>query len=1773
MQVNGIGISIDSTPLEDFLAGSVNGLESGSYEQNINGDGKLSLTWRSNGGGGLSAGTTVTVQPGDGLSLNYYLMDNYAPTANGDGTYTWSPTFVSEDNKLRGVVIYKEVEVQVGGWMGGSQQQQKTVRIYTWPYTGSPATLVSNLNQFMPDGKQIRLGAEYTSGDPASRGVSVSFDQDNIVSACEKIADALGTNCTIEDGDICIGTHSAIATGERYDRFVVLGGTRNMAKMALDGNDTYAAVTLRLQLDETKYPNSIMPAEDANETGAGKMTKFLIFDDIYPKMELTVGSVRERKCYLFDEDGKPLYTNVNGERVPRTYIKFYISLNLGSNPFAFDKNTVIQGRTLGIVFQSGLLAGREFDLAYYDDEGGQATIAPEKGDDDVPDLDHNPYGEWQPMSGEYRICLVADGDTLLPNATLRPVAGDKVTLVGVALDMQYYTKAQEELEKAAQYYVGLYTSQNPTSIEFNSERSVPDFLLEASAAPSPGRRYAPRRSGGTGSGLGDNYQDYIVTSVTTDIITKAQQIHYGTFEPKGLLAGVANLLETASLSGGGATVGGSGDDFIRHTGAMSLDQFQTLYNIVGHLGMRTVNTRIDSNAELLNTLQQTFGEVKDQADRKFDIWFGYYTPEPQQGSEQPANFPASEWDTEDERESHLQDVFYDTSRPAGSTGGRMWRWVRVLNSISPGGELDDGTGTIHRSGSEPTAGSGTLVSRYDYFWEEISDGDTLASLEMLADLSADGILTPSEKLAVRREWNAVASECARLLSDAATYGVSSVAYATALYQLWWYLNDPASADTTSYQYSNMHQITESYRLLCLGGSANITDARNLLTAYKTNNTEAATAIDGILANVDSNLPAAVSGLLGYMQGVVDDDPEMINTTGNSTIDGNTYKQRWSAYRSAQSALLAALSDAALGQLDQMADDDVLTDIEKLSVIREYERIAEETAELTEQATAAGLAIVSNLVWTGYVSAYSALYNYLNDPTTNGSALSSDLKQQQNPAMLYNGETTDISGSTFTGLFASYYTAAAALRTAIRSTGNRVFVGNSLPAPPYKVGDLWVNTSNNKYVLMICINGRNAGDTGAASDWAEHTVYKDPRNLLAALADMAFTQLDNTSHSSVTVTLSAQGNSTSPSIIGAANTLEVLRAMIGDVSFTISWGDGAPSGTFATWSLYCKRVTFQIPGSQETLTGGCQIMMYNGTGWEVIQQSTSSLLNNLGDKINAVVFGSSAAATEAAGLTVEQRFAKMFATAQVWDANANNGQGGYVNLASAVFGLDIDYERDSNGNILYFDSNGNSTTSNTPGYSPRYVSSAKLSADKIEFSGKTITIGASDSLKFVGGIIDFTGSTIKLSADKFIFKVGNNEVRVFTEANGAIKLSANYVDFNVQGFSLSAEKIDFAGKTINLSAANSIGLNASQINFAGQTITMTGNDVLEFTGGSITFNSGTTLNFNAAEINLNADKINWKNSGSQGGFGGDVIPGASTDPNDPNYDANYNPATDSKFYVDTYGNVTMNNLTAINGTFSGTVTANSGYIGGTNGWTIVPQKLYSGTIGNNGSMYLATVDLTQAVSINGDDYTNIRFAIGSSFFVLSNGTLIANDLQARNGQFLDKFTSVDERIEITQSRTINGNVWSGLAVMDERMEGATVGAGGDLATVGGICNASGYSFGRIYLTKCAYKGAYDYSTQIKMSAEDGSITAPIIEARSKVVLPVKTGNFTLPSNSVVGEAYLLGGEGNTNISIMKGNNTVYNQDGDENTNTTINITTQSYIIVCVGTNKWRLFKCV
>lgn len=1160
----------------DFISGETV-IESGQMVESINGDGSLTLSWKSAKSGVIAAGTTL----GD-----YVMLETYAPTGSGDGIYQWSPKFTDMSSILGKTLFFKTVETTDGG----------KLTLYTFSFTGPASTLITDLQEFLG---ALGGGWSVEASDAVRNSeqlITVSFDGDTVKSAVTKIADACGVNAYYVKCKICIGMSSAYAAESYYNRFVVLGGTRNMAKKTAKGG--YAAITQRLTIDDN---GSII------SKGRGPaMTKLLVFDDIYPKMELVITSVRARLCYLLDETGNKIPDGKDGYK---QYAKWYVRLGIANaegdiEAYGFDAKLIIKGKPLGILFQSGPLTGREFELSYFE----KSTTEKEK--DDVSE------SGFAVQAGEYRIIMQADGDTLLPSLPtdvtegeggLCPAEGQKVTLTNVALDEVYVKKAKEELRQRGEAVAAIYSSGKTASY---TERTYwKDFLTESKDAPELGAH---------DSKLSTEEKDgYIVTSVTTDLITGQQSITYGTFTPKGLISSLIDKIDGVQASAGG---GSEGEEY-RGTAPMNIDQLKALQQAGGNIGMVTVNEKFRETEDQYKVLNKAFGEVKNQADRQFNLWFGDYAPLPTiSDPTAEANYPASDWVTLSAKKMHVQDIYYDTRRRA-SEGGLVWRWI---TEAADGGDL--------------------------FYWQEVTDADTLAALEKLSDVTSDGIICGgTEKTRVLIEWNKALNEYGRMKGYALNWGLDSDEY--------------------------------------YGRDENGEPNENIFASYSVAFLRLASMLNDGEEWDEATLPLWLRDL---------DSDTVIPSADEYRATWNTYHESYSKMAQLVSEDSKEAADAAMEELARMADDNILSAVEKKTVVREYEKIVAETRELVSQAETNGMSEVNGSVLYGYRLSYTLLWYYLNDLTDEVSdVFMASLDAKPSPEMLYNGESTEIEGGLFTDLWKQYHQRAEELRTALSAIQTRVFVSVDLPTPPYKRGDLWRKldaADGSSGVMMICVVGRKKGEVAVVGDWTEFVTIeeaKEPRLAISMLIEKLLPYIDTEEvmslrllsrtgatigdicHEEGKVYISNGGGSYTE-ITGDETLSEAFvgaYAATGDEVIVVYGGERPADAS--KYDVHLRRITFSASTTGETIAGGVEVSMYGDDGWEVISRPTSGVIENLGSLIRLLVFGSGECeSVDAAGIITTKNMVQMF---------AQKVDGSDKTLAEAYLHASVEY--DSEGNAV------------------------------------------------------------------------------------------------------------------------------------------------------------------------------------------------------------------------------------------------------------------------------------------------------------------------------------------------------------------------------------------------------------------------------------------------------------------------------------------------------------
>ena len=282
---------------------------------------------------------------------------------------------------------------------------------------------------------------------------SISFSSTDIYSALNSIANEFETEWyadkltkTVHLGKASFGTEIELRVGDNvntpnvtknsngyYTRFYAFGSTRNI-NQGYQGANANNIVNKRLTLDPSKYPLGYKDIRSGLSDGE-IFSKILIFDDIYPSSELTISDVRARLMYRMDSDGKKVQigTDADGNPIYDQYSVWYFQIP----DYTFDEESVIDGKTLSVNFQSGALQGREFELIYHK---YKETLSNSDG------------VTFEVKVGDFEVCFIEENTYIIPAMTgLVPSDGDSIILFNIVMPEAYktsaYTRLESELDK------------------------------------------------------------------------------------------------------------------------------------------------------------------------------------------------------------------------------------------------------------------------------------------------------------------------------------------------------------------------------------------------------------------------------------------------------------------------------------------------------------------------------------------------------------------------------------------------------------------------------------------------------------------------------------------------------------------------------------------------------------------------------------------------------------------------------------------------------------------------------------------------------------------------------------------------------------------------------------------------------------------------------------------------------------------------------------------------------------------------------------------------------------------------------------------------------------------------------------------------------------------------------------------------------------------------------------------------------------------------------
>lgn len=398
----------------------------------------IRLSWHSDKGDSIPVSSYIEY---DGEK--YRLLETYTPQMENEAEYVYSPKFDSR------VIAWGKQIVPV--YTYGTDGTTVKTREMDWEFTGSPADAMFMVKQAIKN----ETGEEWTVqlSDSLPATISISSQSASILSVLNSIADECETEwwtdkntntlylskcvkgdpITLEVGKQ-VGVPSVTDNSEGYyTRFYAFGSTRNIVQESLEGG---ASVNKRLTLDPVKYPygyKDIRPGLTQEEV----FVKTLYYDDIYPSSTLTISDVRARLRYRVDNEGNRIKIGgTDEEPVYEQYAIWYFRIA----GFAFNPDTIIEDKILSVSFESGQLAGRDFELEYHEKA---ETV---KDGNDVTPFEIN--------AGDYEIIIDESTGSIIPGLSyIIPQEGDSVILFNIVMPEEYTKSAQDELEEKLDKYL------------------------------------------------------------------------------------------------------------------------------------------------------------------------------------------------------------------------------------------------------------------------------------------------------------------------------------------------------------------------------------------------------------------------------------------------------------------------------------------------------------------------------------------------------------------------------------------------------------------------------------------------------------------------------------------------------------------------------------------------------------------------------------------------------------------------------------------------------------------------------------------------------------------------------------------------------------------------------------------------------------------------------------------------------------------------------------------------------------------------------------------------------------------------------------------------------------------------------------------------------------------------------------------------------------------------------------------------------------------------
>ena len=421
--------------------------------------------------------------------IKYRLLKDYKPEQQSTQQWDYSPEF-QHPIMMLGTIPFILVTGDTTSWQSADKETE-------WNWTGMAINLIQEvfvpfLNKYGADNTDIGTGWTAVVDSDLKASEICSFQSMDFLSALSHAAQQFECEWHLDyENKILYFGHINITTSELvfevgdnvdkptirennegyYNAYIAKGSTRNISQVNDKGENIQ--VNKRLKLNPEKYPDGYIDRRKSDKEPL--VVKELIYDDIYPSLDLYIYNPRARTRFLLDPNTGD---RIDDEKDPTGYKRYsiwYIRLAYQINgewkDFDFSKDMLIgnlscqfQGNETSTKYTSPL-AGREFELKYHENDyvipadpvTEDTGIEIKKGDYEIVYDESN--GLIIPTTVEGGMYPLGDKEPSEQNNILR--------LYNIALPSEYISKAQEELEKQALEDIAYWESDR-NNYEFNS---------------------------------------------------------------------------------------------------------------------------------------------------------------------------------------------------------------------------------------------------------------------------------------------------------------------------------------------------------------------------------------------------------------------------------------------------------------------------------------------------------------------------------------------------------------------------------------------------------------------------------------------------------------------------------------------------------------------------------------------------------------------------------------------------------------------------------------------------------------------------------------------------------------------------------------------------------------------------------------------------------------------------------------------------------------------------------------------------------------------------------------------------------------------------------------------------------------------------------------------------------------------------------------------------------------------------------------------------------